>query len=674
MITAKRRSRAKPLMPKLDILQTWQDGYVDSLTADRIGKKGLRSTVNQQLKQNGTLTSRPSLVRYGNALPGTVLGEIVEFTKRTAGTSENYEAAMINVSGTTNLYYRKDGGTWTLAPGKSYNASARAHLCPIRDTDENYDDEDKVLVLNGEDNLSYLDINTFTVVPFVALAATTAPTLAVGSAVTGTNFKHYYKVTASNRGETAASSETSAQTNVPRSEWSNNATPNNAYIDVTITRVTGAEKYHIYYSSESGAEVYLFSVDDPGSGTTVTWRDSGTIEPNPFNPAPSGDTTAGPIGTRASFINGQVFITGDKNNPKYVRFGGTGQHILDFSPYGGGGYEPVGGNKEVPVNVKSFRKNSGEPAITVLCKGTNGFGKRYIFTPSQIGNTSYFAVSEENGNDGTEAPDSVILDRDQLWYLSRDGIKTTLTKAQVQTILSTESVGDSIEDTIARFNTLSLEYACGLSWENKLYWAVAVGSDRNNVIITLDLSSLRKGAFMLPWNVAADWMWLYNDNSGQTHFCVLQNNTVYEFSENVATQDDGTAFPTSASMGMQPFSDDWQEWADVEWVKFVFSSLNGTINVGVTGGTEDKPLDIVGSQTETVESSVAGWSEAAWSTLAWSETEAVPQDYSANNVEVLVEIGEELNWWEPTISTSNANVKYELSRIIIKRTLIGLKD
>lgn len=670
MIKTSRRQRRKPPVEQHDILDTWKEGYVDSLTADRIGKKGLRSTVNQQLKQNGTLTSRMSLVRYGNAMLGTPLGEIVEFTKRSAGVSQNYEVSMQVVGGVANVYYRKDGGTWTLAPGKSFNITARAHFCPIRDIDSNYNDEDKVIIQNGQDYFSYFDINTLTVVPFVALSAASTPSLAVGAGITGTNYPHRYKATAANRGETGASAAATTTTQIPRTEWSG-ATQ---YIDVTITRVAGAERYNIYYGATDGSEVYLGSVDDPGSGTTVTFRDSGAIDPNTYRAAPTSDTTVGPVGTRASFINGQVFIVGDKVNPKYVRYGGTGVNILDFSPYGGGGYEPVGGNKEIPVNVKSFRKNDGTPAITVLCKGTNGTGKRYIFEPQSFGNIAFFSVQEENGNDGTEAPDSVILDRDQLWYLSRDGIKTTLTKAQVQTILSTESVGDSIEKTIARFNTLSLEYSCGLSWQNKLYWAVAVGSDRNNMIISLDLSNLRRGAFMLPWNVAADWMWLYNDNSGITHFCVLKGSVVYEFTDNVATQDDGVAFPTSAAMGMQPFSDDWQDWADVEWVKFIFSSLNGTINVGVTGKTDDKPLDVVGTETATVESSVAGWSEAAWATLAWGETLEVPQDFDENNVEVLVEVGAELNWWEPTISTTNANTKYELSKVIIKYTNIGLKD
>lgn len=673
MITAKRRRGTIPTPKEVrNSIDSWKDGYVDSKTADRIGKNGVRSSVNQILKQDGTLAQRPSLVPYGEVALGTILGEVAEFTKRSSGSAtENYEISLQNVGGTVNCYYRKDGGEWTVASGKTFNTTARAHFCPIRDIDSDYNDEDKVLILNGEDNLSYLDINTLTVIPFVTLAAASfngSPT--VGAGITGTNFTHRYRVTAGNRGETAASAAVTAQTAIPRSEWSGST----HYIDLTINRVTNAERYHIYYGTEAGSETYLFSVDDPGSGTTVTWRDSGVIEPNIFRAAPNGDTTAGPICTRASFINGQVFLTGDKVNPKYVRYGGTGRSILDFSPYGGGGYEPVGGNKEVPVKVAAFRGNSGTPAITVLCKGTSGFGKRYIFTPSTIGNTSYFAVSEENGNDGTEAPDSVILAKDQLWYLSRDGVKTTLTKAQVQTILSTEGVSDNIENFIKRLNTVSLEYAVGLTHENRLYWAVAAGSDINNQIIVLDLSNLRRGAWMLPWNVAADWMWLYNDNSGVTHFCILQNNTIMEFTDNVACQDNGVEFSTSTSFGIQKFSKDGKDWANLRQVTFVFNDLDGTINVGLTGKTEDQQLAVLGSETYVASAGVAGWGESEWGSLTWGDTANVPNDYARERTEIVVEVDEELNWWEPNMSTTAANTRYELLEIIPEYTPIGIKE
>jgi hypothetical protein len=75
MITANRRRRAtKTPVEVRDVIDTWKDGYVDSKTADRIGKTGLRSTVNQILKQDGTLAQRPSTVLYGVQPLGTVLG------------------------------------------------------------------------------------------------------------------------------------------------------------------------------------------------------------------------------------------------------------------------------------------------------------------------------------------------------------------------------------------------------------------------------------------------------------------------------------------------------------------------------------------------------------------------------------------------------------------------
>lgn len=668
MITANRRRRARVARPQQrDVIDTWKKGVIDSKTADRIGKAGLRSSINQQLKQDGTLSPMPSLMPYGTAATGSFLGEITEFTKRSAGTSENYEISMQVVSGVANVYYRKDGGTWTKALGKTYNTTARAHFCPIRDVDSSYADEDKVLVLNGQDNLSYLDINTLTIVPFVALTAGSIASVTAGAGIAGTNFTHRYRVTAGNRGETAASAASTVTTTKARSEW----TGATETVTVVVNRVSGASKYHIYYGTEVGQEVYLFSIDDPGSGTTVSWVDSGVIDPNPYRKAPVGDTTAGPVCTRASFINGQVFMTGDKTNHKYVRYGGTGLSILDFSPYGGGGYEPVGGNKEMPVRVVAFRKPSGESGITVICNSQ----KRYIFSPATLGNVNYFAITEDEGDNlGTTAPDSVIVARNQIWYLSVAGIQTTLTKAQIQTILASENVGDNIENFIKRLNTQSLSYSCGLVYQNKLYWAVAAGSDTNNQIITLDLSNLRRGAWMLPWNVAADWMWLYNDNSGDTHFCVRIGNDIYEFTDNVATQINGTAIPTSASFGIQKFSKDGKDWGDMSRVTFVFNELDGAITCGVTGKTEDDPLAILGSETFISSTPVVGWDESAWDTVAWDETLVVPSIDTVERQEITIEIGEELNWWEPSISTTAANVRYELLEIIPEYVNVGIKE
>lgn len=673
MITTS-RSRKNPPEPKRLSLQSWRKGYISAQSSNRTPRDGLRGALNVLLTQDGAVRPWPSLVAYGEQPTGTVLGEIAEFTKRTGSTSENYEISVQNVSGTAKVYVRKDGDNWVVCNGKTFDTTARCHFCPIRDIDSDYNDEDKVLVLNGVDNLAYLDINTLTVIPFVALAPAAAPSLTVGGGLTGSTFTNRYRVTASNRGETAASAAVTATTSKIRDSWSGST----EYIDVQITRVTNAERYHIYYGLNTGEEAYLFSIDDPGSGSTVTWRDTGTISPDPYRVAPQGDTTAGPIGERASFINGQVFIVGDPNYPKYVRFGGTGASILDFSPYGGGGFQPVGGNKEVPVKAGAFRDNSGNPAITVLCRGTNGLGKRYILSPQSttIGNTiiSYFAVREENGADGTDAPDTVSLIRDQLVYLSRDGVKTTFTKAQVQTILSTEGLSDLIQPDIARLSSTSIDKAVAITHENKWYVALPVGSTSNNQIWTLDFSDLRRGAWMLPREISADWMWLYNDNSGTTHFCILSNNQILEFTYSLATQDDGVGFSTGISTGILKFSDDGQEWAKVLRVIYVLQRPVGQISVSVSGKTEDSPLASLGSETFMSQTDVVGWDERPWDyTALWDEVIGVPDAYGVDLTEIEIEIDEELKWLSCDLSSSVAGVDYELTDIIVEFIPTGTK-
>lgn len=665
--------RPKPPEPKRLSIRDWQKGYISTQASNRTPYNGLKSALNVVLSQDGTVRPRPSRVLYGKQPVGTVLGEVREFVKRNGNTAETYLISVQNVGGTAQVYIQKDGGTWTLCTGKTYDTSARCHFCPIRDVDENYEDEDKVLILNGTDHLSYLDINTLTVVPFISLSPATINAVNVGSGLTGSTFTNRYRVTASNRGETAASAVTVVTTSKIRDTWSGSS----EYVDVVINRVTNAERYHVYYGATEGNEVYLYSVDDPGSGSTVTWRDTGAIAPDIYRPAPDGDTTAGPIGTRAEFINGQVFVVGDINNPKYVRFGGTGQSILDFSPYGGGGYQPVGGNKEIPVRVASFRDNSGTPAITVLCSGTNGTGKRYILSPSSttIGNTivSFFAVREENGNDGTDGADSVIFAKDQLWYMSRDGAKTTLTKAQVQTILTTEGVSDLIQPDISRLNINALENSVGLAFENRLYWALPVGSNRNNEIWVLDLNDNRRGAWMRPWEVAADWMWLYNDNSGNTHFCTLSENKIYEFTYSTATQDNGNAFPTGISTGILKFSDDGLEWARVIDVTFVLQQPTGFINVGVIGKTEDEPIAPLGSAMFSSLTDVVGWSERGWG-FGWSSIGRIPQTFGIERTEIVVEVDEDLNWLTCSLDSQNAGVDYELTDIVARYIPVGTKD
>jgi hypothetical protein len=601
---------------------------------------------------------------YGEQPPGTVLGEIFEFVKTSSGSGENWEIAMMNVGGTARPYIRKDGATWTATTGKTYDLTAKAHYCQI---------DDKVLVLNGVDNLSYFDITTAggspTIVPYTALVNPSAPTPAK-TGLSGTTYTYYYAITANSTvGETAASSTGSITVGSVREVW--DATSN--FVTVTWSAVASAQSYNVYM----GVSVdQLFLIASGVNGLSL--KDDGSWAKDVSRTAPASNSTAGPKATRGTIINGQVFLTGDTDNPRYVWFGGYGDQVLDFSPFGGGGNIEIGkGTKEFPVKVMPFRDGRGNAAITVLCRGTNGMGKRYILARSSItvGDTiiDFLEATEDNGQAGTDSPDGVILYNDSLYYPSRDGFKTTGTRPQLQNILSTNRISNTIQTDVKNLNNSAMDKCVGLGYEGKLYWSLPYGDDTNNQIWVLDLD--REGAWMKPWSIEADWMWLYNDNNGVTHFCVLVDNEIYELSHNQATNDNGTSFPTSASSGIIKFSEDGMEWGKLIDVTFILLRPRGNISLSVSAKTEDSALSTVGSTTYNPENSVSGWSETNWeSYLGWADSETVPTAYGDARAAVVIEVDELVNWWKWSLNTNDAGVDYQLSDVIARFVRVGYVD
>jgi hypothetical protein len=656
----------KPPNIKRISLKDWLKGTVTAYEDGRTPIDGLKASINAMLDQDGTVRPRPSLVRYGTQPSGTILGAIYEFTKQVSGlTNENYMMVMQVVAGVAKVYYSKDGGAWTAASGKTYDTSASARYAQV---------DNKILIMNGTDNLSYFDISTMTVVPFTALATPTM-TSVVATGLAGTTFTYFYRISAnSSVGETAASTAMSVQVGTQRDLW----TPASQFVTVTWPAVTGAVSYNVYMGSVSGEEVLICA-----GINSLSFKDDGSFAADVSRTAPLADTTAGPKVTRAEVINGQVFMTGDKDNPRYVRFGGTGANVLDFTPFNGGGWSELGrGTKEIPVRVMAFRDGRGNPQITVLCRGTNGQGKRYILSPDSItlGDTviNFFEVTEDNGQDGTDSPDAVILYNDSLWYPSRDGFKTTGTKPQLQNILSTGTVSETIINDVKVLNSLYMDKAVGLGYQNKLFFALPNGSTTNNEIWVLDLQ--REGAWMKPWSIGASWMMLYNDNAGFTHHIILSNNVMYELTDAQATYDDGVPFSTNITSGIIKFSEDGLEWASVIDVTFVLLRPVGLINFTIAGKTEDEDsLQGVGQASYISSSSVAGWGEAGWggapsAIYGWSDFTEIPISFGDSQKFETIEIDEELQWLTFEVDTTQGGVFFQLADVIIRYVPIGVKD
>lgn len=646
-------------------------GYQSTLDDDRKSADGLKTAANVVLEQNGTVRPRPSLVLYGSQPTGTVLGQVYPYVKLNGSTPENWEACVQNVGGTSQVYIRKDGGAWSACSGKTYDLAARCHLEQVNS---------KVLITNGVDYLSYLDVQAAAVVPFTALSTVTGVSAANGGSpdlTTSPSFSWRVRITATNGvGETAGSTAGTIQINTIRDEWGAGQ-----YLTYTWNRVTNATRYNIYVGDEAGFEYYIDTVSDIGSGGTQSYKDNASIALNTNRLCPNGDSTAGMRATRATNVLGQVYLVGDTDNPYRLWFGGTGDSALDFSPFNGGGWVEIDkGGKYFPAVVKGFRTGKGDAAVTIFMKGTSGTGKLVhgIQASTTLGTTviDYLSLQEDNGEDGPDGPDAVLYAEDSYWYLSRSGPKTTGTAANKQNILSTQNFATAIDGSYGvgykQLNVKAMDYAVGEVFENKLYYSVPVGTSTNSQVWVCDLN--RNGAWMLPWYISVDWIWKYDDNTGLTHLMVLSGNQTYELSRAQATQDNGVAFTTTVGSGLIKFSDDGMEWGSVIDVTFIVLQPQGTLNLSIIGLTEDGATSTVANESFTSSFTTAGWNEAGWNRYQyyWNAVVTIPTSFGQTRVAIAVEVDTELNWFRWELSSSAANVDYQLSEVVTRFVDIGV--
>jgi hypothetical protein len=652
----------------------WLKGTVTAYDSGRTPVDGLTSASNVILDQDGTVRPRPSLRLYGPQPIGTVLGEIFEFKAQSGLVSTMWMISLQNVAGVTNAYIAKgEDTTWTLCSGKTYSNTGLGHFVQI---------QDKVIIMNGVDSLSYLNISTSTIVAYTALTTPAAPTLTTNTGLTGTAYKVYYAVTANSTvGETAGSAALSQPVLTDRDMWN----PATQSIQISWTTVANVKSWNVYMgTSADGAGVpTMYAIATGLDATILSFTDDGSRAQDLSRPLPTNNSTAGPKASRGSIINGRPWLVGDADNPFWVWRGGDFGFELDFSPSNGGGYSPVGnGSKEVPVKVVSYRSGKGDPVVTVLTQGSNGSGKRYILSPTSItyGASTFvvWQVQEDSGNDGTDSPDAVISYQNDLHYPSRDGFKTTGTQPQLQNVLSTRRTSNTIQTDISRLNTLKMPLAVGNAYEGKLRFALPVGNNTNNEIWVLDLD--RGGAWMKPWNISADWMWLYNDNSGVTHDLILQDNKIYELTNSQMTNDNGVAFLTSGNSGLIKFSEDGREWGKLIKVIFTILRPQGALAFTVTALTDEGVITYTDGDNYGMDTSVAGWGEPSRKGLlgfgrhAWSQVEAVPQASGVASTDIEVEVDEEAQWWTYGWSSSGVGANYQISAVTAEFVPVGLKD
>ena len=664
------KATSAPDIKRKSILD-WSVGTVTDYDSRRIVEDALKSSANMVLEQNGVIRPRPSLVEYGPQPEGEILGELFECKFVSGTTTTFYLVSMQSDGEDAYIYYCVgEDSAWTKIGTKTYDATAPAHFVQIAN---------KVLVMNGVDPLSYIDISNWTISSFSKLTdPATAPT-ATATGLSGTDYVVYYAVSANSTvGETKASPAVSVQVGTDRDFW-DAATQN---ITITWTAVTGATGYNVYMGTntdgEGEAQMYLLKANiDP---SVLTFKDDGSMALDITTLPPEYNSTEGPKTKRGTVVNGRVWLVGDTESPNLVWHGGDYGHEIDFSPNNNGGSTAIAsGTKEIPIAVMPFRRGQGDSTVVVLTQGSNGSGRRFQISYSTIEYGSetrpVWIPTEDSGRDGTDSPDAVVIYNNSLFYPSRDGFKTTGTMPSLQNVLSTRTISATIQDQISLLKNSAMDDAVGLVFEGKIYWSLPVGATENNRVWVYYPD--QKGAWMTSWYLNVKWMTLYNDNGGNTHFLLYcKNGKIYELDRATATSDDGEPFETDMSSGMVQFSKDGRDWARLIQIVFTFLKPKGEIAIEVEAMTEDGAMKYKQTLLPAESYSARGWSQTVNMTprlRGWSEP-GEPQESSQEYVDEIVEIDEDIQWFTYSIHTVKPGTDYKISSVVAEHVPIGIKD
>lgn len=581
-------------------------GYISTIDNSRRPLDSLSDLQNMEVVQDFVLRPRPPLVSYGTQPSDTVIGRCIT---RYNSTRSIYW--MLNVAGTGKLYKQTDGGAYTVATGtNAYDDEAWAGGVQAKN---------KLYIYNGVDNLSYIDLTDNTGHVYTALATPGAPTVTMNGA-TSTNYTYYYKITANNEvGESIASTAGSDTTNKQRDAW----VENTDFMVLTWSSVAWATSYTVYIgdTATNCQELYTTSA--------LTFTDYGTVAPNTFKLAPEGNSTEGAVFNHmyVDSRNSQLFgITTD--NKLYYSAAGTG----DFSPYNGGGWVAIDENGDTQLNyVTGFRNGKGDPVITVSARGAAGKGKLYhvTFESLTIGDQIiiYPNVTEANGQSGTYAPRATIKARDSITYPTGADFKSTGTSQNIVNILTTNTVSQVIEPDVENISLENLHKAVGLEYKDRLYYSLPVGSTENNQIWYMDSS--RKNLWVLRWTVSAKDMWLYEDNTGATHFCVLVDNEILEFTRTGAQphQDNGTAWSSRVGFSSLVWDEDGIILGKIRNQYFKLLNPKGTVTASATAYNRMGISTSAGSDTFTVTTTPTGYDSWVYDTFEYDADPGVVESY-----------------------------------------------
>ena len=668
-------------------LNNWKRGQISYFSKSRMQDDALKAAYNVIYDYDAVVRPRGSFV--ASSVPDLPegwkpLGK--DFAFKRPDNSEGLLNVFTNGTTATIWVLKPDFSDWTQFTGTTFDPTLVVSLEQI---------EGAVVVGNGTDKFTYYEIATNTVkrlekVDDPTVAPTVTPTGFSGTAA----FDYYYKIAFNGIGGSTATSP--ASTKVPsstiRDTWGGSRSVS---IDITaLVLDPDATSWNAYVASVpagTGAPVIeeYFKIAENLPVTQKTFIDSGEV--TMLQSAPVENTTEGVKARYFANISDRLWAI---SNDGLVHWGGgVGNRMYFGSANGADNYTISSNGIEQPMAITLGRDNAGTTCINLLTRTMAGQGAIwdiYATTNSVTANGQTFSegtyqFKKREGNDGTDAPFSVIHENNNAYYLSMDGFKSTGVKPNISGIQSTDIISSAIRDRVLNLSHSNLEKCYAAYYDETLYWTVAYGTEENNEIWVYDI--LHGGIWSI-WRIPADCIFRWSASNDESPSLYLrQGNKLLRYYKNSRSHSDVTGvFESYIESGLIPFSTDKLEWVHLLKSIWQFDQAIGqiklTVNIHSKNGDIIKTNEVLFNESSSGAIS-SGWdairandtlrSRGAWENRSWDETLADLLEFrDPADRKVDQKVRKNAAYISFTVRAKSANTYYELSHLSLLFTYIGV--
>lgn len=457
-----------------------------------------------------------------------------------------------------------------------------------------------LLVMNGVDDLRYIDLTNFEMTQFTFVADPTDAITAVATGITASGaFKVYYAYTynSDGGGETAISPILSQAVSKSRSTWLADGTE---YLTLTFndTPPADATSRNLYAAialqgtTPVASDLALLQSNIPTS--TASFVDNGSIPFNiAFNTAPATNSTAGIKAANGVMAENVPILYGDPENPYNLYFGVLTDIGVSFGANNGGQVLPLlKGTNYYPTSVVGFRNNQNIPNIFVLFSGTEGVSKQQIVSQKTLsyGNATvnYWGADDLNtGASAVYSPYGVVNYLNQLIAPTAEGIISIKTDPGLQNVLSPSIISEKIADTYSTIKNANFNKIVGTAWNNLIVLAVpSRGYNYNNQMLVYDLTNRDKPKWSI-WDLNVDWVGTISLPNTASFMYIRQGTAFFKLVESYVAEDDNadgssSAYAVTMDSSLKAFATGKNVYMAVTQAVFYIANFVGSIDIQVS--------------------------------------------------------------------------------------------